>query len=292
LNKRRWIYIGEGGSRSTVGIIHNASKGQFMIYCNKKIVLLEFKLYESKQFTFFLNDELFKIDVIKTGNTYQYAFKVDMEAQTPLNKERTQLKKTTLKQSILAIIVSLATVAIIISTVLWLHGRRFQKAREANGVYAIAQMYINPKQSGSFSLGYSFSTQYSNHFHQVEYYKTPHPMSPTGFPFYDGDEFYVQYAINDASNHEIFYDRPTEKQINTYKRRALEKHLENNTNAEKAYCECLIEKAFIIKKVDGLAIFHHQNTPPSQNRRFNIKAYKELIYSDDFKKEADKCLSK
>lgn len=292
MNKRRWIYIAEGGSRSTIGIIHNASKGQFMIYCNKKIVLVEFKLYESKQFTFFLNDELFKIDVIKTGNTYDYAFKVDLDAKTPLNEERTQLKKTTFKKSIIAIVASLAIVTIIISSVLWFHTRRYRKAREANGVYAIAQMYIMPKQSGSFSLGYSFPTQYSNHLHQVEYYRTPHPMSPTGFPFYDGDEFYVQYAVNDASNHEIFYDQPTEKQINIYKNRALQKYLENNTTAKEAYCQCLIEKAFVIKKVDGLAIFYHQNTPPSQNRNFNMKTYKELIYSDDFKKEADKCLSK
>ena len=292
MNRKRWTYISETGSRSNIGIIHNASKGQFMIYCNKKVVLVEFKLYESKQFSFFLDDELFKIDVIKTANnTYEYANKVDLEAKTPLNAERTQLKKTTLKKSILAIVGSLAIVAIIISSVLWLHTQRYRKARQANGVFAAAQVYIAPQQSGSYSLGYSFPTKYSNHTHQVEYYRTPHPMSPTGFPFYDGDEFYVQYALNDASNHEIFFDKPTEQQIETYKKRTLQQHLTINANSDTAYCQCLIEKAYTIQKVDGLARFYHQETPPSQHRKFNIKTYKELIYSDDFKKEADKCLN-
>lgn len=292
MNKRRWVYIAEGGSRSTIGIIHNASKGQFMIYCNKKIVLVEFKLYQSKQFSFFIDEELCKIDVIKTGKTYDYAFKVDLDAKTPLNKERLQLKKTTLKKSILAFIALLAIVGIIIGSAVRIHDNQLRKIRQENGVFAAAQIHIMKTPSNTFSLGYSFPTKYTKHFHHLKYSRTPNPMSSTGFPYEKGDEFYVQYAVNDASNHEFFHDRPTEKQIDIYKKRTSEKYLENNTDTNEAYCQCLVEKAFVIKKVDGLAIFYHQNTPPSQNRRFNMKTYKELTYSNEFKKEADKCLNK
>ena len=288
MNKQRWVYIGEGGSRSTIGIIHNTSKGQFMIYCNKKIVQVEFKLYESKEFSFFLDEELCKIFVIKEGNAYRYEFSLDMKTETPLNLERKRIERSNVKKSFIGIAVALLVVSMIIGGGVLLHKRSLKKKREKNGVFAVATMsiYSQPK---SFSLIYSFPTQYSQHVHQVEYYRNPNPMSPNGFPFYDGDEFYVQYSRFDASNHQIFYDRPTEKQVNEYKNRTKEAHLSIHPDQNDEYCICVLEAAYEIKGLTGLLYFYHQEKSPTRNRRFNIKKYKEFILTEEFKEKTEKC---
>jgi hypothetical protein len=288
LNKKRWVYVGEGGRRTTVGMLHNISKGQFMIYSGKKIVLVDFKVYDSKTYSFFLDEELCKIEVVKTDEGFEYQFGIDTDAETPLNQERKAIRKSDRKKSILAIVGLLALAALLVGGALMIHSHFLEQERINNGAFSTGIIHITPLKS-SYSLSYSFGTARRTFARQIEYYSTPNPKSPNGLPLFDNDQFYVQYARRDPTNNVILFDRPTEQQLEVYKERSMQVYLREHPAQDSVYCSCLLDVAYELKGLEGYAHFYYQALPPSKNKKYNLKTYKELLISEEFMEQTKAC---
>ena len=52
-----WTYIGDNGALHRVGLFHGDETGHLMIYCNTRIVVIDFGVTTSKNYSFFINDD-------------------------------------------------------------------------------------------------------------------------------------------------------------------------------------------------------------------------------------------
>ena len=271
-----------------VGLLHNTRTGHFVIYCGSKVTVADPKVFDTKAFTFFIEDELCRTTVTKTAQGYQYHFGIDTEAQTPYNVARKNKDKLDRRNGIFAIVGVMLFVALLIGGGMKYYSYHLDKQREKHGAFAVGLVYLIPGND-SYSLNYSFDTKYRSLNRQIEYYREAHPIASNGFPLYTYDEFYVQYSIKSPTNNKILYERPTEVQLKRYKERAQKIHLANNPKDPSRYCDCLLDAAYTAKGLDGYGHFYYQNIAPSQNKRFNIKTYKEFRLTKAFQNAAEKC---
>ena len=63
MSQMSWTYIADDGARYDVGLFHGDSTGHLLVYCNARIVVIDFSVLASKNYSFFINDELFYEDI-------------------------------------------------------------------------------------------------------------------------------------------------------------------------------------------------------------------------------------
>lgn len=115
LNQQKWTFLDDFGRQHNVGIYHSPASGNLMIYCNAKIVLIDFLVKSPKDYSFFIEEELciIKIEQAK-GENFSYDFKVNKKVDTPLNKLRESREKKYLYYSLAIIFVFLLLIGLII----------------------------------------------------------------------------------------------------------------------------------------------------------------------------------
>lgn len=84
----QWKLASNTGQVYDVGIYHGDRSGHVLIYVDKNIVKIDFLVKTSKQYTFFLDEDLCILDIHKQMDGYTYALTIDKETATPLNKKR------------------------------------------------------------------------------------------------------------------------------------------------------------------------------------------------------------
>lgn len=288
MNKRQWFYVAPNGAHTSVGLMHHPTKGHLMIYCGSKVVLVEFKVLGSKTFSFFLEEELFKVSVTRTATGYEYDFGVDMEADTPLNEERRTLRQRDHKRGLLAFVGLVAAITLVI--VAFVEGNQTlqARARARDGVTKVATIYLVEHPS-SYSLTYDFPTPAGTWSRQVEYYRRPHPLAPNGFPLYTGDEFKVVYQRTDPANSKVHYDEPTAIQLSKYYDRTRERHQALNPGLSANACDCTVRAAYRVGGLTALAYLYHQDAPPMRNWRYNRRRYRHLVADDAYQTALARC---
>ena len=109
-----WTYIGDNGALHRVGLFHGDSTGHLMIYCNMRIVVIDFGVTTSKNYSFFINDELCDIAVEENDGKFSYGFKVDEVTDTPRNRGRRKMARLELRQTLIIILSLLALLSVIV----------------------------------------------------------------------------------------------------------------------------------------------------------------------------------
>ena len=294
MNKQHWTYMSSKGRRTQIAMFHNTVNGNLLISCGNDIALAEFDVLDNKSFSFFFNEELLRIDIIKEGNEFSYKFESDKEADTPLNRERAVEKKKRRKTNHLGLIMAFVFIVLsglIISGFIFFHQNHLKKVRYADGIFTTGTILVT-KTPYSFALSYVYGTTTKTIFRDIEYYEKRNPISPNGLPFYQNDEFKVLYAREHPNNHEIQYDNPTDKQVIRYQNRVENIHFKNNPSiSDTLYCNCLVQSAYDLKGLEGYADFTFQKTAPSRNKQHNIKTYLEFINAAAYRKKAKICES-
>ena len=102
MNKAKWVYISGKGKRNIIGVLHSPRLGHFIIYCDKKIILAERKVFKPTSFSFFIDDELCIISTNIINGKFKYQIQFDTQTETPLNKVRKKINKKNIRYSLLA----------------------------------------------------------------------------------------------------------------------------------------------------------------------------------------------
>lgn len=100
MSQMRWTYVDDFGRRYHVGLFHGRT-GHLLIYCNARILVIDFNVLNSKKYTFFLNHELCDIHVERQDNRFAYGFEIDRKTSTPWNERRKAFERTNLYRSLL-----------------------------------------------------------------------------------------------------------------------------------------------------------------------------------------------
>ncbi len=100
MSQMTWTYIADDGSRYKVGLFHGDNTGHLLVYCNARIVVIDFNVQSSRNYSFFINDELCDLAVEEKEGKFLYGFKVDQVTNTPRNIIRRKLMRAEVKQSL------------------------------------------------------------------------------------------------------------------------------------------------------------------------------------------------
>jgi hypothetical protein len=71
------------------------------VYCNARVVVIDFSVRASKNYSFFINEELCDIAVEENEGKFSYGFKIDQITDTPRNRGRRKMIRTQIRQSLL-----------------------------------------------------------------------------------------------------------------------------------------------------------------------------------------------
>ncbi len=288
MNKFNWTYLDDTGKRHYIGLMHGAQSGNLLVYCNTNIVLIDFHVFDTANYTFFIDEELCEVAIERKGNQFYYGFKTDKEVDTPLNRARKKIEKKHLLQSLAFLGSILVMVGLFMGGMNYLTNQSSETAfKEHKSKETNAQVFISPKEGGQ-KLGYFFvvnGQSYSNE----SIIKTDLPLvAKNGMPLEVGDEFVVKYYPSNPNINKIYYNRPTPDQLNMYRERAINKHQELNPDLSVNYCSCLADVAYKVKGLDGFTDFYFQEASIEQNPKHNMNTYKRLIRDLPFKEQADK----
>jgi hypothetical protein len=96
-----WTYVDDDGYRHKVGLFHGDNSGHLLVYCNTRIVVIDFNVQESKNYSFFINEELCDISIEEKEGRFSYGFTIDQVTDTPRNRGRRQMIRSQMKQSLM-----------------------------------------------------------------------------------------------------------------------------------------------------------------------------------------------
>lgn len=286
-----WTYVSDSGTRYVVGLFHSLKEGHLLVYCNQKVVLVDFKVFETRSYPLFLEDELFTITVEQQGNRFSYGFQIDKKADTPRNKWRRMTEKKHWRQTLLFVVVLIAFVGTF--TYLFL---RFQQPSapvdpevmelfKYHGTQTEGQVDLLYEVEGRWKVRYTFEALGKNQSGQLTLPEST-PVPETGWPVKKGDQFRVRYVSDNPKLSQLQLQQPTEAQQQQYRKQALEHHLRLHPELTTQHTSCLLDIAFRQKGISGWADFRYQQTPAAENPHANIRTYQRLIRSPDFQDAA------
>lgn len=94
MNQFQWTFLDNKQQRHTLGIAHGPTSGHLVVHCDHRVVLIEFSVLEAKTFSFFIEDELCKLELEGDSDSgFTYQFHIDEEVDTELNRKRSAAKK-------------------------------------------------------------------------------------------------------------------------------------------------------------------------------------------------------
>ena len=261
-----------------------------MIYVGKKIVTIDFNVLDSKDYTFFIDNELIRIKLERRGDEMFYFFEIDKKADTPMNRARWAMERKFLRQLLIGLAIF---ILLITGFTLFFKNQKasgFSKAEEllaTQGVETVAKVTVasgDPKPE----ITYHFVAKNQGYSSKPSVQSQPLVLLKNGMPLESGDEFMVLYVPSNPAVSRIDFDRPSKRQIKTYLIRATEKHLSLHPNEALQVVECMVQVAYEMEGIGGLAKFYFQNIPPTENPTHNENSFFRLVRSLPFQKKVEK----
>lgn len=259
-----------------------------MVYCNQKVVLIDFGVFDSRSYPLFLDDELFHLQVERKNGQYFYGFQMDKEADTPRNQARRLTEKKHWKQTL--VFVAILAFAVTIVTIIGRSQKEDQgdtaaraelilhHGKMAEGI--VEGIYQHEDQT---TIRYSFKVNGQSYSGREALSPLAGAVLPNGLPLKEGDQFAVRYVGDRPGWNSIQLDHPTEAQIRYYREMALNTHQEYHPDQTHSLIECLLDVAYAQQGLTGYAAFIFQTASATENPFANKLTYQRLTRADDFK---------
>jgi len=287
-----WTYVGNGGKHFNVGLFHGPNTGHLMVHCNKQVVLIDFNVLESRTYPLFLDDELLELKVDLSKGRFSYGLEIDKQADTPRNRIRKKTEKKHLRQTLLFFSGLIGLAAVFCGFMLFYNNS--QKTEnllpllEEQGVTATARVYDIQGSTAGYRLRFSFVAATQKVSGTYEILGAGKALSPMGFPLNEGDEFVVSFLPQRPSVHRLELLQPSEKLLESYREMAIEKQLEKHDSQTEAMAACMVDIAYELEGVEGLADFYYQDIPSTEHEPSNELTYKRLVRSVPFQRARER----
>lgn len=268
-----WTYVSDSGRQHLVGLFHGDRTGHLLVHCNSRIVLIDFHVLESKNYSFFIEDELCEIKLQREAEGYSYGFEINKEVDTPKNRERRATEKRHLWKGALLLLALILFVSFV-----WL-GLRYRQhdaseqqltvLSDDEAQESIAKIFLEADDAPS-TLRYSFVAD-------GRVVEGNSPLQAALLPLESGDEFVVRYADGRPDVHEIDFKQPSQRQLDRYRRRARERHQTLHPKLGSDRIECVIDVLFEAGGAAAYADIYYQDYSYAENPLHNRRTYRRLI---------------
>jgi hypothetical protein len=283
LAQQQWIVPGFGGQQYSIGLYHGIDSGHLMVHCNGEVLLIEFAVKDSKEFSFFLGEELYELIITKEASRFSYHLQHNEEIDSPHNRRRESEKKTDRWR-----LISLSVLSVLFLTGLALYLWNAPE-READlwaklvaGEGEMTTAYITEK-NGQWVANYRVDDQLL----RIRLSPTD-TVSKLGFPRRDGDQLTARYLPGSPHLLHIEWLAPTAEQLERYRELALLRHTKEHPELALRQVRCQVALAEALEGAAGLAKLHQQtveNFPV-----YNKNAYFRLVRSQAFRDGVKACL--
>ncbi|MCB0522848.1 MAG: hypothetical protein H6577_07050 [Lewinellaceae bacterium] len=289
MNHYTWTYVAGGGRNYPVGLLHSNKSGHLIIYVGAKIVTIDFKVLDTKEYTFFIEDELCHIQLERRGEEMYYFFNIDRKADTPRNRARNAMERKFARQLAAALAIFSVLVA---AFVLWSNAVKkspYIKAEELlvqQGRETVGKIYLK-KGDAQPEISYQFVANNQGYTASPTMQTMPLILLKNGMPIEQGDEFIVRYVPSRPEISKMLFDRPTERQIALYRERAISRHTQLHPGEAASTAACMVNVAYQLNGIAGIADFYFQDVPPTANPDHNQNTFLRLTRDLPFKKKVE-----
>ncbi len=263
-----------------------------MIYYNNKIIQVDFKVFESKSYKFFIDEELCEIKVIENRNgSFGYEFEFDHKADTKWNRIRKKIERKWAVQSVTFIVGFFVVLIAISSIFLYFREAFLIRQLERTGEYATVTMRLLDRMGkGRYETFYYFKTERGDKYSSKINIVTQLPTTYHGLPIENGDNFKIKVAKNNKFNHKIDFDQPTSDTANKMIGRIVEFHIQHHQGRMQDELYCEVKAAYETLGMNGLAHIYHQLAAPEKKSDFNKNTYQNLLRDKNFSNATEICI--
>lgn len=295
-----WTLIDNQSRPQKVGLYHGDSSGHLVIYCNMKMVQVDFNVKESRTYSFFIEDEFCEVSIIKTKDgRFEYSCTINKTADTPLNRARKVVKK---KENVHFRWFGLGggiVLSMLIAFLLYFNHEQDKKKINdfyiasthngsqmsritKNGQRTEATIYVLGNSARRHII-YSFvtadQTRVSGEYHLPD--STAAFLMPNGIPPETGYAFEAVYLPKNPEKHFISLLRPTKATQQILISRATAAEIAAHPEHTSAYSACLVETAYKMMGWESMLFFIHQNRPTAESERYNRDTYLRFVRGND-----------
>jgi hypothetical protein len=292
LAQLNWTYVADSGKHFNVGLFHGPNTGHLMVHCNQQVVLVDFNVLDSKSYPLFLDDELFALRVELKKGQFSYAFEIDRKADTPRNRQRRQTERKHWRQAI-AFFAGLAICAAMFTGLLMRYDAQQRAKKRASliageGIETIAVINNLESRQGGTRIHFTFIGLGRIWNEKLDYDAAMPIILESGMPLQEGDEFALLYLGQDPRIWEIMLNRPSPGQLIRYRQQALNLHLALHPELARQHVECLLDIAYELHGIAGLAAFYFQEASAEAYPLANEITYKRIVRDTPFRQRAQR----
>ncbi len=113
-----WTYVDDDGYRHEVGLFHGDNSGHLLVYCNSRIVVIDFNVLTSKNYSFFIDEELCDVAIEEKEGKFSYGFTIDQITDTPRNRGRRKMNRDEVKQTLIMAAACVVMITLVVFLVL------------------------------------------------------------------------------------------------------------------------------------------------------------------------------
>ena len=117
MSQLSWTLLDDFGQQFEIGLYHGDRSKHVLIHINKKPVVVDFNIKESKQYSFYVGYELCEMKIQKEADQYSYSFVTNQDIDTPLNLAR---KEQSRKYFFFIIAITITLIISILGLSYWL----------------------------------------------------------------------------------------------------------------------------------------------------------------------------
>jgi hypothetical protein len=304
-----WQFVSNTGHKHKIGLYHGDSTGHLLIYCDAKVVKVDFSIKKQEEYSFFVDDEFCKVTIYPEPNgSFTYGFEVDKQADTPLNQAR---KLDVRKNN--KLLWGLGIGAVFLIGLFFFGARAYQRhlsqensgwagvvyfpnksvatALHNSGIKTQAVFFAKPEGN---RVAYRFVTTTGEEISgSIQAPDGPILILPNGFELHGNDTYQVRYDKANPSQHLVDFLAPTPEQVKRFADRALAVEQRKPDQKSLRASACFVQTVLEERGWEHLQHVINQFVPPSANATFNSDSYLRLCRSPDFERvHQTKCWDK
>lgn len=117
MSQLSWTLLDDFGQQYEIGLYHGDRSKHVLIHINRKPIVVDFSVKETKQYSFYVGHELCEMKIEKDTDQYYYYFNTNQNADTPLNLARKQQSR---KYFMFIIVIGVAILLSILGLSYWM----------------------------------------------------------------------------------------------------------------------------------------------------------------------------